>query len=171
MVKTCLKTIFFVLLISVFTFPVFAGSSILSNIGSMNTSAGYSEWWYTQTNPKLSGVAAAGATVNIKINDDTYTATADSNGNWSYTPSTLTEGDHSIVISSGSDSYSFTLHAGQALPDDMGTGESSGSSSVPATGFSQVMWIVVGLVLVSVGYSLNTRKLALKFFEDQMNRD
>lgn len=134
--------IYFVLL-SLFVFNVFSATLSLTKIGALNTDGKtYSEWWYTGSNPMLMGTATASSEVSIKINDDTYTTTADGSGNWSYTP-TAGAGDYSVVISQGEESYSFTLHLGQNFPGALESTETT--STVPDTGFNQVVAATFGV--------------------------
>ena len=130
----------------------------------------YTEWWYTQENPTLSGVAAADATVTVSINGTESEVVADSSGNWTFTPTTLTTGDHTVVITTGGETYSFTLHAGQQLAEGVGA-ETGGESGVPVTGSNQILGIVLSITLFSAALaSLKTSKIN-NIFERKMLRD
>ncbi len=171
MLKSCLKSLTFVFLFSVLISVAFAGNNVLTQIGSMDLGGNaYSEWWYTQENPSLTGVAAASATVEIDIDGTKSNVTADASGNWSFAPTTLTSGDHTVIVTTGGEAYSFTLHAGQALPEDFSSGGSEGSD-VPATGYNQIYGILLGLVLFSAGYALLTSGSVTKVFEKKILRD
>ena len=136
-----------------------AASLSLTKIGALDTGgATYSDWWYTGTSPTLAGTAGSSADVSIKIGDDTSSVTADSGGNWTYATS-LEENDYSITISSGDESYAFTLHAGQVMPADVGSSDSSETteetaettSTEPATGYPQVFGLATSISLLGIG--------------------
>ena len=129
----------------------------------------YTEWWYTQENPTLTGIAAAEATVEIDINGEKSEVTAAS-GNWSYSPTTLTTGDHVVTITTGEETYSFTLHAGQALPEDFVAG-GSGTGEVPATGHNQLLGMGIALVLFSAGYAVLRTARITTVFEKKILKD
>ncbi len=171
---SCLKKViipfsllFFLLL------PVTKAASLsLTQIGALSTGgAAYSEWWYTGTSPLLSGTAGEGATVEIMVGSDSHEVTADSSGNWSY-QSSMGEGDFSISITSGGESYSFTLHSGQTMPDTITGGTSMETTestvSVPATGYPQLLGMITATTLLGVGFYYylyarrNTKKAYVK---------
>jgi len=165
----CITVLFLLLVI----FNVsFAGTAILSKIGNLDLSGNrYPEWWYTEINPTFYGVAVAGSTVNIKIGDNSYTTTADASGNWSYYAA-LDKGDYPIVISSGSDSYSFTLHLGQPLPENIASG-SSPAGTAPATGFNQFIGITLGagIVLLATYLYFSSDNKKKTIFENRMLKE
>ena len=94
--------------------PVFAAELAVTSIGSLDTSTGtfYDAWWYTTENPTLAGTAAASSTVTITIDTIDYIAAADTLGNWSYQPTTLTTGDHTVSITDGVGTVVFSLAIG-----------------------------------------------------------
>lgn len=170
--KPCLKSLLVLFLFTLVLNTAHAGSAPLTKIGVMDLAGNaYSEWWYTEENPVLTGVAAANATVTIKIDDQTATATADASGNWTYTPTTLTTGDHTITITTGSDSYAFTLHAGQNVPEDLASGGSATDTTVPATGYSQVFAISAALLLFGASIAWLKLNTVNRVFEKQVLRD
>ena len=158
--KACLKLIshILVLVLSLNIFVAFSASLSLSQIGALNTQGmQYSEWWYSGTSPTLSGTADANAEVKISLDGSESTVTADSSGNWSMATS-LSQGDVAVVISSGSESYSFTLHAGQEVPDDLSATTtisaaetSESTAAVPSTGSTQVVGLLISSTLLAVG--------------------
>lgn len=83
----------------------------------------------TKTSPTFIGTAAADATVDIKIDDLTVAATADNDGDWSYTPTGLSEGDHAIELSSNLETISFTL----TIDTDSSTTTETSTSSTTTT--------------------------------------
>ncbi|WP_164934398.1 Ig-like domain-containing protein [Bradyrhizobium zhanjiangense] len=94
---------------------------------------------HVTANPALSGTGLANTAVHLTIDGvlSTATATADAQGAWSFTPSGLADGPHTIVASqidpfgnTGSASLSFTLDTtapGGGTPD-LTAGSDSGSS-------------------------------------------
>lgn len=145
----------------------------LDMIGALATEGHtYPEWWYTGSNPTLSGTADANATVTIAIDGSEGSATADGSGNWSYSGN-MTASDPAIVISSGGDSYSFTLHLGQNVPSDLGSssGTTQSTSSVPETGSWQFITGVGASILIVLGWYLWDRRTTLRAFEDSVTRD
>ncbi|MCK1531850.1 hypothetical protein IVB15_30225, partial [Bradyrhizobium sp. 182] len=94
---------------------------------------------HVTANPALSGTGLANTVVHLTIDGvlSTITATADAQGAWSFTPSTLADGPHTIVASqtdtfgnTGSASLSFTLDttAPSGGTPDLTAGSDSGSS-------------------------------------------
>jgi hypothetical protein len=172
MKKTCLKLSIIVLSLFTFffAFPL-AKALTLDSIGALNTAGGaYSEWWYTGTNPMLRGTAGANEDVTITIGEDSSKVTADAQGAWSYQTS-LSEGDYAITITSGGDSYNFTLHAGQSMPSNMSNVSETNSTSetttsVPTTGYPQVAGIALSMTLLAAGayYLIRARKNTKKAY-------
>lgn len=162
------SALLFATLLSVFNLAIaYSASFGLTKIGSLDTAdKNYSEWWYTGTNPTMAGTAEAGDIIKIVVNvTDTYTGTADSQGNWSIALP-LVAGDYGISILRNSDEYAFVLHLGQAFPGDTTAATtaqttSSTGSAVPDTGLNQTSAILLG-----TGISL----LALYFYFFESNK-
>ena len=156
MKKACQKSLFIAaILLTVFiSRPLYAASLSLTHIGSLATDGStYSEWWYSTTNPLLKGTAEDGVEVKVSIDSQEYTTTADSSGMWSYQTS-LSSQDYSIVISSGGEQLSFTLHAGQSMDSSTTTTTqetTQSTSAVPPTGYNQVAGLATGLTLAGAG--------------------
>jgi len=153
--RTCLSLIsLLAIVISLVMSPISQAAGLtLTHLGGLATNgAKYSEWWYSGTTPLLKGTAANGAEVSITIDSDEKTVTADSSGYWSYQTS-LTAKDYKIVVASGSESYTFTLHAGQNMSASGSASETTQSTiSVPPTGYNQVAGIFAGLTLAAAGF-------------------
>ena len=156
---------------------VHAASLSLTHIGGLATSgAKYSEWWYTQTNPTLKGTASPSKSVSISIDGVSNSTIADSSGNWSH-PTTMPKGDYKVVIASESESYSFTLHTEQNLPEmttaQQTTTSKQSTSSVPVTGTNQVIGITLTVLLLLIGYHyfITAREKALTQFEKETISD
>lgn len=111
---------------------VAAASLTLQEIGASTVGGRHiSSWTYMGSNPILTGTADPDAVVAISIDGTATTATADSTGNWSYTPTTLTgEGTFQITITSGDQTISFTL----ALSPYSGGGSTASDSGVSKGG-------------------------------------
>jgi len=137
-----MKKLLFIFLLVFFTSTSFSAVLQVNNIGSLNTGGKvYSEWWYTGINPIITGKAAPSSVVAVKVDAASYTTTADSAGNWSYT-ATLPSGDYKISFTQGAETLAFTLHLGQNLPAT--TGQTT-QSTTPVTGFNQIVAISLGI--------------------------
>ena len=142
-------TILITILSVSFSFSTFVFSATLSltKIGSLDTAGkNYSEWWYTLTNATLSGTAADGSQVSVKVGDVTNVANVTS-GAWSF-DLTGESKDYTIEISQGSEKISFVLHLGQTLPDNITAGSSPQPEGVPETGYNQIIAISLGVGIV-----------------------
>jgi len=154
----------------------FAASLQLQKIGNLDLGGKtYPEWWYTGENPVFYGVSAGDSAVNIKIDDSSFSTTSDSSGNWSYV-SQLSNGDHEIEISQGSEKIVFTLHLGQSLPENIGAGTqeaTASGSSVPSTGFNQYVAISmgVGVVLLATYLYFSSDSKGKRVFENRMIKE
>ena len=136
---------------------VLAGGFNLKSIGSVNTSGQQiSHWWYTGSVPTMNGEAAAGETVTISIDGTEATATADGEGNWTYVPEALGDGDHEIILTSGGSTISFTLTMG-ADNVDWDSVNSGGGETLPAAG---VLFPTLGLTTLGGVFVLISKKLA-----------
>jgi hypothetical protein len=135
--------------------PVFAME--LQSIGTSSvTSQALTQWNYTSENPTLTGTAAANSTVTITIDGGSTTVTVDSTGSWSYKPTTLTTGDHTVSIAGDTQTVTFTISIGTS-----GSSSASGSATtLPNTG-SPLMTIGLlggGALLIVGGLKLRTIK-------------
>jgi len=150
------------LLLTLSVSAVFAADLSLTNIGALATSGKtYSEWWYTGTLPLLKGTAESSSDVTVTINDEQFSTSADDSGAWSFYSEKLIEGEHSVSIGSGDQTYSFTLHLGQGLPSDLGaTSETTQSTVVPATGTGQLVALVAGISAIVLGWYFYSSKKA-----------
>ncbi len=116
----------------------------------------------TTSRPTFSGKAAAGASIKIVIHSDAQintTVTADSSGNWSFTPtSALSDGTHTIAITA-TDSSNNTSNASASFTVSTGTLAPSATtqpSKLPAAGFSAptIISVLAGLGLFVIGFAL-----------------
>lgn len=74
----------------------------LTSFGTIAYDSKISQYYYTGHRPTFSGTATAASTVTVTIHSDpiTCTATANSSGKWSCTPSQdIPDGDHTVLLS------------------------------------------------------------------------
>ncbi len=137
--------------VSILSAPKTLASTLqLSKIGALDIGGKfYNEWWYTGANPALVGKATANTDVSVKIDETAGTAKANGTGDWSFN-TTLTTGDHKIVITQGAENITFTLHEGQPLPANIGgtTNQATVASKTPVTGFNQIVALSFGLGVI-----------------------
>lgn len=100
----------------------------------------------------------AGSTVNVSIDGTEDSTTADSDGNWTYTPSSLTDGDHSIILTSDGSTISFTLTLG-AENVDWDVVKGGEGDALPAAG---IIFPTLALTMVGSGFLLTAKKIAKK---------
>ena len=151
------KRIFCLLVIfSLFTKTVYAGGFNLKSIGQVNTDGQQiSHWWYAGLTPILVGEATALNEVTVSIDGIENKTTADTSGNWTYNPGSLTSGDHAIILISDGSTISFTLTLGAENVDYAAIGSGS-AETLPTAGvtFPTVILISIGGLLF-----LTARKL------------
>ncbi len=160
----CMKKILPIILFAfLFLVPtvVWAGSFELTNIGTTSTAGrSFTQWTYYGTNPEFAGTAEADAEVVINIDDTTHTTTADSEGSWTWQPTTLTEGTYEVAVSSGDASQSFTLVIAPYESSDSATSSAatSGADALPVSGsFDQTLLLMIAaasLLLLGFGSKL-----------------
>lgn len=107
----------------VITPSVFADDLILTHIGGMATQGKkFNQWWYEPQKVVLKGVGSKAANIDVTIDGKFNTIRSSAtDGTWVYDLGELTVADHSIILGSGKESYSFVLTIGSAAPADMGT--------------------------------------------------
>ena len=154
---------------------VLAASLSLDYIGSLATEGNkYTSWWYLGSSPTLSGKGTTGETVTVTIDDAVGgTDTVDDSENWSVATS-LSDGDHDILIESGEESYGFMLslnNGTSAGTTGVGSTAAAGTIEVPDTGSNQVFALTVGTSLVLLGYyiyHIHTSSYRKKSFESDV---
>lgn len=140
----------------------FAATLKIVSIGGVTTGTGtLTTFTTTKTNPTFIGDAAPDATVDITIDDLTVAVTADSDGDWSYTPTALTEGAHDLEIASNLETVSFTLtvdtDASTTTSSSTSASTSKGgvstSSALPTAGTTSntVLVLAAGMFLIGLG--------------------
>lgn len=129
---------------------VWAYDLTLTSVGTMSTlGTDYSLVTYNGAVPTLSGTASPSASVGIKINTVLGYATASTSGVWSFVPSVLNVGDNVIVLSSGTQSLSFTLRFNATASSTVATPAAMpDESELPGTG---VWEYYIPVVLVGMG--------------------
>lgn len=156
---------------------VSAASLAVTKIGSTTTPASFTQWTYTAANPTLEGTATASATVNIKIADQDFSTTANTTGTWMYTPTTLGQtGSYPVVITSGSETKSFTLNISLSSTSSSSTTSTASATTkggveypdtLPQTGvFSTTLLLVLGgITFIGAGAFLYWRLIPQLVFE------
>ena len=125
----------------------------LKSIGNVSTDGKQiSHWWYTSNQPTFRGEAGTGADVTVDIDGTPLQVSADSAGDWVFTPTTtLTDGDHLVTLTSSGSEIKFTLTIGTANVDwnavQAGTGE-----ALPTVG---IAWPTMALLGMAVFFLLS----------------
>ncbi len=142
--------------------PAFAAGLAVTSIGNLDTSSGtfYNAWWYTQENPILSGTAAPSASVSVSIDGVAATTTANTLGTWSYTPTTLITGNHTVLITSGTETVSFSIEIGSeagtasvtTIP--LNTSTSSGTTTLPDSGVGIFTILAAAGGMLALGFGV-----------------
>jgi len=84
--------------------------------------------------------------VTVNIDSVDYPANVDGAGNWSFNPTTLSDGDHSVSLTSPAGSQAFTLHISPNIPAEAVAPE---PKDMPVAGSSeQTMWLFLGAGLI-----------------------
>lgn len=136
----------------------------LTNIGSTDTAdKTFNAWTYYGENPVFKGTAPASQGVSIQIDQESFSATADETGSWTWQPTTLTEGSYSVVLSSGEANKSFTLNIqpNQVTKSSTVSGSSSTSSAatLPQSGSAgtTLYLVITGVTLVGLGMMMSVQ--------------
>lgn len=148
-------------LMSLTTAPVFAATLQLHSIGSSSvTGKTFTTFTHTGENPVFVGSASANTQVNIALNAATNKVTSDDSGAWVFTPTTLKVGAHEVVISSGTETKSFSLtiassSSSTATPTATPTKASAATApaTLPVSGGEGLTWMLAvgGVLLLGLG--------------------
>ena len=104
------------------TKTVLAYDLTLTSVGVLSTlGTDYSVVNYEGGIPTLTGTASPSAQVGVKIKTVLNYTTASTSGVWQFVPTTLDQGDNSILITSGVQSISFTLRFNATDAAEMAT--------------------------------------------------
>lgn len=122
-----------------------ASGFTVRTVGGLNVDGlVYTHLWYTKTSVTFTGGTLPNTVVTATVDGAAATATSDATGNWTYS-TTLTDGDHTVSLSSIASTVSFTLTIGP-VP--------SGVGGLPTTQAPTVGNAIPTLVLVSIGAGL-----------------
>ena len=152
--KKLLSIISLVIYLFILPFSAFASGFNLKSIGGVNTDGKlYEQWWYSGLQPAFSGEAPATSTIEVVIDSNSYQATADESGNWSFPiPEPLTAGDHQVSLTNSDSTISFTLTLGASETDWTSVGSSS-AESLPTVGviFPTLFFLTAGggMIIIS----------------------
>lgn len=111
----------------------------------------------------LYGTAVASSAVSIKIDDVTYSATADAAGAWSTYLSNLTEASHAVIISAPSQtSLNFTLiidteNATTTATATTTTTTTKGGDELPQAGALENTFLTLFAALFALGLGVTLR--------------
>lgn len=162
------KCLGFILGISLFGLVgiVWAQELTLTKIGSTSTvGVDYSVVDHTGAIPSFEGTATPAATVTVNINTAADSTVAGSpSGTWRYTPTSLSVGSNTIVITSGSQSLSFVLNY-NATPAATPTATAT-PTPIPDELLATGVWeyylpvIGIGLGIIFLGNHLKEKMIA-----------
>ena len=133
------------------------GTTDLTGDGIGSTVSAYT---YSVRSFSLYGTSAASSSVAVKIDDVTYSATANQLGEWSTYLSNLTYDKHAVTVSStGQASLNFTLNISTAsaatsptaTPTSSLTKGATSSSTLPASGALENTFVSAALALFLIG--------------------
>lgn len=130
------------------------GTTDLTNKGIGSTVSAY---LYSLRSFTLYGTSTASSSVAIKVDDVTYSSTANAAGAWSTYLSNLTYDSHAVTVSStGQTSLNFTLtisSASATTPTSTPTAivTSSSSSTLPASGALENTFLSAAFALFLIG--------------------
>lgn len=137
----------------IFVGSVYAYDLTLTKIGSMSTiGADYSLVSYIGAVPALEGTATPAAQVAVKIQTATaYVIAATASGVWTYTPTSLSTGDNTVTITSGTQQLSFVLRFNSTATSAATSTSSASITALPETGPRELL-IIGSIAGVGVWY-------------------
>lgn len=150
---------------------IWAAGLSLTSIGGVSTAGKtFVQWTHSADNPKFIGTAYSDAQVEILIDSVENSVTADSDGDWSYQPTSLTVGQYDIKITSGTQTIAFDLYITTsttsadtattstdstvtATSTDSATTKGGLPTELPATGAFETTLVLIssGLFLIGLG--------------------
>jgi len=138
--------------------PVFAYEFKVTSIGEITVgSALSSKIWRKSTKPIIRGTATPGANISVSIDGTALQVSADSAGNWTFTPqSTLSAADHTIKVTNVSNSVeqTTTVAAGSTVDANTQTEYNNGGiKTLPRTGGTVPTLLLLGFgsALICIG--------------------
>lgn len=127
----------------------------LTSVGTQSTiGTNYSIVNYFGGMPTLVGTASPSAQVGVNINTVLRYTTASTSGVWQFVPSALDQGDNTVVLSSGSQSISFTIRYNATESSGLATPAALPiESELPGTGVWEyyIPAVLIGLAVLGVG--------------------
>lgn len=158
--KLVMVFVLFSFLVSFKSTNVLASGFNLKSIGSVDTSGRQiSHWWYSGSVPSFTGEAPSGSTVTISVDGSEGSVTAGENNEWSYSPGSLSDGDHSVAITNNGSTINFTLTMGAENVNWDAVNSETGKSTLPTVGivFPTTLLSSLGLGLVVLARTVAKR--------------
>ena len=123
----------------------------LKSIGNVSTDGKQiSHWWYSGSQPTFRGETGAGGDVIVDIDGTALQVSANSAGDWVFTPiEVLSDGDHSVILTNSGSEIKFTLTIGAGNVNWEAV-EKGGSEALPAVGTIWPTLILMGMALFLV---------------------
>jgi hypothetical protein len=138
--------------------PVYAYEFKITSIGEITVSSTLgSKIWRKSTKPIIRGTATPGANISVSIDGTALQVSADSSGNWTFTPqSTLSVADHTLKVTNVSNSVeqTTTVAAGSTVDANTQTEYNNGGiRTLPRTGGTTptILLLGFGTVLICIG--------------------
>lgn len=166
-----MKKLFF--LLSFLSLTLFFPSSVraleLTKIGTTDLTgqeigSTVSAYTYNLRSFSLYGLSTASSSVAIKIDDVTYNATANEDGEWSTYLSNLTYDDHVAVISAPSETslnFTLTISSASAIPTASPTTTvtttATSTGDLPSAGATENTFLIAALALLSIGLGVTMK--------------
>jgi hypothetical protein len=145
--------------------PVWASGFNLKSIGEVETGGRpVRKWWYTSSSPIFRGEASPNAAITITIDETARQIYADSSGDWVFQASGLTEGEHTIALTTEGGQMSFTLVTGINNVDWDQISKGTGGETLPSAGNG---WPTVTLPIIGLGMMWWARKWRVGQLKDQ----
>jgi len=121
----------------------------LKSIGEISTDGKQiSHWWYSGNQPTFRGETGAGGDVTVDIDGTVLQVSANSAGDWVFTPTeVLSDGDHSVILTNSGSEIKFTLTIGAGNVNWEAV-EKGGSEALPAVGTIWPTMAVMGVALL-----------------------
>ncbi|HOX96486.1 MAG TPA: hypothetical protein PLI45_03855 [Candidatus Woesebacteria bacterium] len=143
-----------VLFLQIFCSQIFAYDLTLTAVGSQSTlGVDYSLVNYTGGVPTLTGTASPSAQIGVNINTLLRYTVASTSGIWQFVPSALSEGDNTVVLSSGSQTISFILRFNSTESGEIATPAALMESELLDSGVWEyyIPAVFLGLLILGMG--------------------
>lgn len=134
---------------------VWAYDLTLTSVGTTSTvGTDYSLVSFFGGIPSLSGTASPSAQVGVKVKTILSYVTASTSGVWTFVPTSLDQGDNPIVLSSGTQSISFTLRFNSTVSGTLATPSAlPDETALPGAGVWEyyVLAVAIGMAVFWLG--------------------